>query len=326
MRNLNVAYACNDGYAMQTGISLISLFENNGHFEKITLYMISCGISQQNLDTIQMICERYGREMVVVNFKDIAYDLNISSIGRHIETIYAKVFFERIQGVSKMLYIDSDTIVAGRLDGIWNVDLTDCYMGMVQTPTGGDAKPLLGIPKENPFFNDGVALVNVFYCREHCLIEKCRKVIEDFNGNPPVLSEGCLNKVCQGHIYRLSPRYNMMAGLYQMLKLDMGYVQEILGYDMDDLRESFENPVIIHFLSGFYNRPWTKQCTHPLRGEFLKYKETSPWKDEPLINGAKLPIRLRLIGKMIDILGPRTTEKIRKLTKQKEIWKRLFYT
>ena len=313
MSNLKVAYACNDGYVMQTGISLISLFENNRHFGQITLYLISCGISQQNQDVIKMICEKYGREMIVVNFKDIAYDLNISATGRHIETIYAKIFFERIQGVSKMLYIDSDTIVAGRLDGIWNVGLADCYMGMVQTPTGDEAKPLLGIPERAPFFNDGMALVNVDYCREHHLIEKCSKVIADFNGNPPVLSEGCLNKVCQGHIYRLSPRYNMMAGLYQMMKLDMGYVQEILGYEMDDLRESFEHPVIIHFLSGFYNRPWTKRCTHPLRGEFLKYKALSPWKEEPLANGTKLPIRLQLINILMNVLGPRNIDRIKKM-------------
>ncbi len=101
-----------------------------------------------------------------------------------------------------------------------------------------------------------------------------------------------------------------------MMELDMEYVQEILGYEMDDLRESFEHPVIIHFLSGFYNRPWTKNCSHPLRGEFHKYKELSPWKDELLIS-AKLPIRLRVIGKMMEVLGPRATEKIRKLIKRR---------
>ena len=316
LQHLRVAYACNDGYIMQTGISLISLFENNRHFSDITIYMISCGITKNNLNEIEAICKKYGRNVQVVDFHSIAYDLNISAIGRHIETIYAKIFFERIGNIDKMLYIDSDTIIAGKLDGIWNTDLTDCYMGMVQTPTGGKAKPKLGIAQDAPFYNDGMALVNVSFCRQNGLIEKCLKVISDFNGEPPVLSEGCLNKVCQGHIKRLSPRYNMMAGVYQMMKLDMGYTRELFDYDSTDLKESFESPVIIHFLSGFYNRSWSKHCTHPLKGEFHKYKAMSPWRDVALTD-VRLPLRLRVIGTMMEVLGPRNTERIREIIKHK---------
>lgn len=309
---LNVSYACNDGYIMQTGISLISLFENNRHFDEITLYMISCGISQDNLNIIESICNQYDRKVKVINFKDIAYDLNISAIGRHIETIYAKIFFERIENVDRIIYIDSDTIVTGKLDGMWQADLTDSYMGMVETFTGRREKPKLGIPSDSPFYNDGMAIVNVSYCREHLLIEKCKKVIEQYYGNPPVLSEGVLNKVCLGHIFTLSPRYNMMAGLYQMIGRDVKYTADRVNYSLDELLDSYQNPVIIHFLAGFYNRPWTKHCTHPLRGEFIKYKMISPWKDYPL-SDTKLPMRLRAIGLLMDVLGPRKLDKMRRL-------------
>ena len=208
-----------------------------------------------------------------------------------------------------MLYIDSDTIVAGKLDEMWNANLEGYYMGMVQTTTGKEAKELLHIPEEAPFFNDGMALVNVKYCRENGLIDKCLKVIASFDGNPPVLSEGCLNKVCQGHILKLSPRFNMMSGIYQLLKRDMDYAAELLEYDKRDLKESLERPIIIHYLAGFYNRPWTKYCTHPLRDEFYKYKSISPWCEVPLTN-TKLPLRLRLIGKLIVFFGPRSASKI----------------
>ena len=312
---MNIAYACNDGYVMQTGISLISLFENNSHFGEIKVFIISSGISQSNLDILKSICDDYNRKMVVIKFKDIAYDLCISSIGRHIETIYAKVFFERIGEVDKIIYLDSDTIVADKLDDMWNINLEDFFMGMVQTTSGTDAKKMLGIPKETPFFNDGMAVVNVNYCRDHHLIEKSLKVIKEFKGNPPVLSEGCINKVCQGHIYKMSPRFNMMSGIYQLLKSDLKYAREILDYDIEDLRDSMEKPVIIHFLAGFYNRPWNKWCTHPLRFEFYKYKAMSPWKDDPLID-AKLPLRLRIIGIFVDCFGPKVSSRLRNCYKR----------
>ena len=36
--------------------------------------------------------------------------------------------------------------------------------------------------------------------------------------------------------------------------------------------EAIENPVIIHYLSGFYNRPWNLGSSHPMKDRYLFYK------------------------------------------------------
>lgn len=314
MNHLKVAYACNDGYISQTGISIISLLENNRDFRKITIYLISKGVSEDNKRQLSEMCLKYGRNFKVIEFNEIAYDLNISQIGRHIETIYAKIFFSRITDIDKILYIDSDTIINGSLKDLWCENLDGFYMGMVETYTGGDAKESLGLQKNSKFFNDGIAIVNVQYCREKKLIEKCIAEIAEYNGNPPVLSEGLLNKVCHGRIKSISPRYNMMAGLYMYLSLNPVYMKSKLSYSLDDLIKSYNNPVIIHFLSGFYNRPWTDSCTHPLKELFIKYKLLSPWANMPLTH-SPLPLRIRIIGRLLKAMGPHKFEFIHKLTK-----------
>ena len=314
MNRLKVAYACNDGYISQTGISLISLFENNKWFEEITVFLISKGISVSNKNILQEICKRYARQLQIIEFDDIAYDLNISQIGRHIETIYAKIFFSRIKGVDKLLYIDSDTIINGSLKELWQENLDGLYMGMVETYTGIEAKKALELPDNSKFYNDGVALVNVEYCRENNLIEKCIAGIASYNGNPPVLSEGLLNKVCNGKIKSLSPKYNMMAGLYMYLSMSAQYIQTKLSYTLSDLTESYQNPVIIHFLSGFYNRPWTDSCQHPLKELFTKYKDLSPWVNMPMIH-SPLPLKIRFLGRLLKAVGPKNFELINKLVK-----------
>lgn len=311
---MNIAYACNDGYVEQTGISIISLFENNTNASEINIYLISKGISTNNIYIINKICDKYKRNLIVVDFDSIAYDLNISNIGRHIETIYAKIFFSRIDNVDKIFYLDSDTIINGSLEDLWSTNLDGYYMGMVETYTGNDAKKKLGLQPHSKFYNDGVALVNVDYCRKHRLIEKCLNGIEEFNGNPPVLSEGLLNKVCYGKIKSLSPRYNMMAGLYQNLNLSIKYINTILDYTETDLLESYQKPVVIHFLSGFYNRPWLKSCTHPLKNKYIHYKKISPWANTPLRNG-QLPLKLRLLGHLLNIIGPRNFSRISRILK-----------
>ena len=308
---MNVAYSCNDYYIPQTGISMISLFENNKDVEEICVYIISKDVSKTNIDVLRKIAVFYHRRFVEVKFDSIAYDLNLSNTGRHIATIYSKVFFSRIEGVDKMVYLDSDTVVVGSLKELWDEKLENCYMGVVETnPTKFWRE--LGLKKGDRFFNDGMALCNVAYCRENNLIGKVLEVVDYFEGNPPTLSEGALNKVCYGKVKYISLKYNLMAGLLFLCNLDANYMSHVLHYSEEELRESCEHPIVIHYLTAFYNRPWFKNCSHPFKDEYLKYKALSPWKDDRLKEN-KLPLKLRLIGLCFRTIGVRNTENIRKI-------------
>lgn len=308
---MNIAYACDDNYIPQTGISMISLFENNKDATQIYVYLIAKDVSDDNVNLLKGIAENYHRNFVVVSFNDIAYDLDLSAIGRHIETIYAKIFFPRIEGVDKMIYLDSDTVVVGSLKELWEDDLDGYYMGVVATnPTKFYRE--LGLPKGDRFFNDGMAICNVDYCRKNDLIGKVLKVVDEFDGNPPTLSEGALNKVCYGKVKYISLRYNLMAGLLDLCSLDIKYMAKSLQYSEEDLRYSCEHPVVIHYLTAFYNRPWLTPCSHPYKDEFFKYKAMSPWNDKEL-EYKPLPLKLRMIHSCYSIFGLKTTDKLRKL-------------
>lgn len=310
---MNIAYSCNDYYIPQTGISIISLCENNKESDDINIYFIGKDVSPANVSLLRSITEDYGRHFIYIDFDTIAYDLNISTIGRHIETIYAKVFFTRIEGLDKIIYLDSDTIIDGSLEPLWNDDLSDVYMGAVQTFS--KMKKQLGIPEQAPFFNDGMAIVNVDYCRKHNLTEKVLEVVAEYNGNPPTLSEGALNKVCQGHVKYISLRWNCMAGILYFGRLNMKYLATKLDqYTEDDLKESCEHPVVIHYLTAFYNRPWFRPCTHPYKDRYYYYQAMSPWKAvKPTFK--PLPIRLKLIDFCFRLFGTKVISKIRKIRK-----------
>lgn len=308
---MNIAYACDNNYIPQTGISMISLFENNKDADSISVYLIAKDVSEDNVKLLKGITENYHRDFIVVNFGDIAYDLNLSAIGRHIETIYAKVFFPRIEGVDKMIYFDSDTVVVGSLKELWEEDLDGYYLGAVATnPTKFFRE--LGLPKGDRFFNDGMAICNVDYCRKNDFIGKVLQVVDEFDGNPPTLSEGALNKVCYGKVKYISLRYNLMAGLLDLCSLDLKYMAKSLQYSEEDLRYSCEHPTVIHYLTAFYNRPWLSPCTHPYKDEFFRYKAMSPWSDKE-IEYKPLPFKLRMIRLCYSILGLKITGKLRKL-------------
>lgn len=306
---MNIAYSCNDYYIPQTGVSMISLFENNKDVDDITVYLISKDVSKKNIKILREIAERYHRGFKEVKFDDIAFDLDLSNTGRHIATIYTKVFFPRIEGVDKMIYLDSDTVVAGSFKELWEDNLDGYYMGVVETLPTKFYKEL-GLPKGERFFNDGMAICNVDYCRKNNLIGQVLKVVEEFNGNPPTLSEGALNKVCYGKVKFISPRYNLMAGLLFLARLDARYMSTLLHYSKEELENSCSYPVVIHYLSAFYNRPWLAPCTHPYKDVYYKYQALSPWKDmEPKYQ--PLPKRIMMIKKCYEIFGPRLTNRLR---------------
>lgn len=306
---MNIAYSCDNAYVEQTGISLISLFENNKEEKEIVVYLISKGITKENIEILDSICKSYNRSLIVVKFEDICFDLPPCSVGRHLETIYAKVFFSRIEGLDKVLYLDSDVVVVGKLKPLWETDLSEKYMGVVET-TYTKGKKALGIPRSTPFFNDGVVLVNVDYCRENNLISKVIEQVNAFGGNPPVLSEGVLNKICGQNVKYISLRYNLISGNLYFGLYDYDYLFEQLHYEKEDLIDSCENPVIVHYIAGFYNRPWCKKCTHPFKEFYLYYKSISPWKDSPL-QDKDLSFKIKVAGLAYKVFGCRFIDKIR---------------
>lgn len=308
---MNISYSCNDFYIPQTGISMISLFENNKDVDSICVYLIATNVSEKNSKQLKAIADAYGRQFVCVDFDDIAYDLKLSDTGRHIATVYTKVFFSRLNGVDKMIYLDSDTVVVGSLKELWEEDFSDVYMGVVETFPSKHYKEL-GLPPNDRFFNDGMAICNVSYCRKNNLIGKVLKVVEDFNGNPPTLSEGALNKVCYGKVKYISPRYNLLSGILYSCNLNSKFLSSVLHYSEGELIDSCSHPVVIHYLSSFYNRPWFKGCCHPFKEEFYKYKSISPWKDMPLLS-KPLPLKLKMVDVCNKLFGLKNTTYIRKL-------------
>lgn len=46
--NLNVVYSSDDNYAQHVGVSLLSLLQNNQHFNNINIFLIENNLSSYN--------------------------------------------------------------------------------------------------------------------------------------------------------------------------------------------------------------------------------------------------------------------------------------
>lgn len=309
---INVAYSCNEAYIHHTGISVLSLLENNKHIPHITIFIIQKEVKEESIKLLTQIVEQYGRQIRIISFDDLCFDLKINSLGRHIETIYAKLFFTRIKNIDKIIYLDSDTIINGSLTDLWRLNIDDYMVAGVETYTV-DIKEKLGLLPEDKFINDGMALLNLKKMRSNGIEQKFLDFISKHSGNPPLLSEGTINETCRGSILSIHPKYNLLSGL--IMYKDRRYYENknlINYYSTEEIREAIENPIIIHFLSAFYNRPWDINCTHPLLERYLFYKSISPWKNVPLSNN-KISRRLRIIKLLFDFLPYKVFRMLRRI-------------
>lgn len=281
---MNIAYACDDNYIAHTGISIYSLLENNKSSVDIVIYLISVNISEENITKINTIVNRFDRKLVVIPFKQLCSKLKLSSVGRHIETVYAKLFFGNIEGINKIIYLDSDIIISDSLKEMWNIDLEDNYFGLVKTITKDYSKEL-NLEESELFYNDGVAIVNVDLLRKDAMESKFLAFIDSHNGNPPVLSEGTINVVCRNRIKTIPPKFNFGSSFFMYKNRSLNVLSHEKEYYPNQLiDEARKKPVVIHYLAGWFKRPWEIGCTHPLKNEYLKFKEKTVWKDEPLIS------------------------------------------
>jgi lipopolysaccharide biosynthesis glycosyltransferase len=157
---ISIAYSFDEAYIHHSGISILSLLENNRDIQNITIYIIHKDVRQSSLDLLISLINQYGRNYKIISFYDICIGLEISSIGRHIATIYSKLFFGRIEGIDKILYLDSDIIVNSSLKEFWETNLEENCVAGVATPTVSEKKRL-NLLKSDCFINDGVVLINL---------------------------------------------------------------------------------------------------------------------------------------------------------------------
>ncbi len=269
---IHAAYACDQAYAVQTAVSMASLCENN-RSEQIVLYLITDGIALESLNGIQTLVEQtYRQKLEIIPIGQLIGHLAIDVQGRHPRTVYAKLFLEEVCPSDRILYLDSDTIVAAPLAGLLSVCMEDAYIAGVKMPYTDKKKAGMGILPGIPYLCDGVLLLNLKKWRSDHMKDRCSEYIRSSLGHPPMLSEGTINYAAKGLVKVLPPEYNLMSGMLLWDAKQLAQLYRVSDYyTEDELLYARKHPVIVHYLNELYIRPWYKNSDHPYRELYLAY-------------------------------------------------------
>ncbi len=284
---MNVLYQSDNNYAAYMGVSICSLFENNKESDRITVYIIDDGIDDTNKEKLNILAERYLREIVFVNGEILLEDQDIVKTFAYTKFrknthSYFKMFIDRLipEFDGRVVYIDCDTLVKGDIRELETVDMQGKPIGMVQDSLVTSAKKSVGIRDEDRYYNSGVILIDVKRWKELGCSERILEHIRNVRTYGTV-DQDVLNVELHDEILTLPVRYNLQPVHkdYTYKQYSRVYRHREPYYTKDEIDKALSDPGILHFLRYIGESPWHAGNVHPYTPDFDRYLAISPWKD-----------------------------------------------
>lgn len=291
MNNKNIAhivYGSDDKFAEILGVSLVSLYENSKDMNEICVYILDSGISLENKKKLDSIPKKYGRKSLeYIVAKNISKELNIDvEMDRGSLSQYARLFVSSLlpQELERVLYLDCDIIINKSIKNLWTIDMRGKTIAALMDAFSKYYRSNIELQPNDIMFNSGVMLIDLNRWKEQKVEKRLMEFIIKHNGKIQQGDQGALNSILSKDTYCFEPRFNSVTIFYDFTYEEMmTYRKPPEFYSKDEIKLAVDEPVIIHFTTSFLSRrPWIEGCEHKYLDKWLKYKNLSPWKDEPL--------------------------------------------
>ncbi len=263
MRNpiIPIFYACDERFLKYTLVSLHSLIKNASPDRNYRVYILHTDISEEAQRNVGLsIPDNFGLifEDVSAYIRSIAHKLPLRDY--YSKTTYFRLFIADMHPeYEKAIYIDADTIVQGDLSDLFDVELSDNYLGacheqaMVQVEEYGDyVEKCVGVSRYN-YFNAGVLLLNCEAFRSHLLLYRFINVLGEYDFTV-TQDEDYLNLICKDRVLFLDQRWNT----------------EVFGEIPYPTGEAH----VLHYI--MFNKPWHyPDC--PCGNVYFRYAAETPY-------------------------------------------------
>lgn len=274
---IHILCCTDDGYAMQYGVMLTSLFETNLD-SSFHIWILSFGMSKENESRFQNFKTRYGSvniKIIYANASDYQF-CPLHEGEKYTRTGYLPLFASQLlpESVGKVLYLDGDLLINCHIEELWNTDINNKALAAVIDLDSEIQQKRL--KTTSTYFNSGVILFNLDYARVHNLVSKYveRLVYLDTHRDEFVLhDQDVLNYVCDGSTLILPAKYNI-----QMPLLLKDYESSQINKN-EVLRIIYNNSFILHFCYKTF-KPWdTHYINPPYTKLWRSFLKKSDWKN-----------------------------------------------
>lgn len=280
--------ACNidANFTQHCAVTLVSLFENNKDAD-ICVHIVAPDLPNKDQDILKSLATSYGNEVCFYfPSSDLLANFSIKKFGKRISmATYYRCMFSAIlpETVDKVLYLDCDIVILGDISEFWETDLTNYAVGCVED-IGYDDMERYDTLKYDPkysYFNAGVLLINLRYWRAHKVDEQCVQYFLAYPERIRYNDQDLLNALLHESKVFVPLKWNMQDAFYRY-----GIDRKVAHWP--DLKQERLHPVILHYTN---KKPWNYDSMHPLREEYYRYLDMTPWYGKRPLSSLKARIQ-----------------------------------
>lgn len=272
---INILCATDVSYVPYCGVMLTSVFESNKDSSVDVYILIDKPLPKKAQSKFASLAEKYNNKINYLQIdKSFLEKFPIKGMDYWSIATYYRLYATELlpSFVHRILYLDCDIIVDGKLDALWQTEMTDVAAGCV--PDIFDymsERPIrLGYPSHVGYFNAGVMLINVDYWREHNVGKQCLDFLASHYDVVEANDQDVLNAVLWNKKIQLPVTYN-----FQIQFLKINFYKELTKYQ-EDIDKARCHPVIIHYAAPI--KPWQMMYyKSPYKDVWSKYKRQSQW-------------------------------------------------
>ena len=276
---INVGCVANDKYAQHAGVMLCSLLENTKYRNKVKIFFVDSGLSQNNKNNLQFLVNSYGARVsfIKVNKKKFS---NLKICGHlGLETYYRFSLFDD-KNISRILYLDSDMVILDDISKLFSINFQEkIILAVKELAVSQDKIKSLNIPSNGSYFNAGLLLVD---CEQWRKKEITKKLILFMQKNSKKIEWGDqdgLNAILFRSWKELNPTWNVINNAY----FKYFFFSPAARYENFNRRKVgsiIHNARIIHYAGwGGEMKPWSPWLIHPRRSKYYFYLSKTPWSN-----------------------------------------------
>ena len=289
---MNVVFSSSDLYAKCTGIAIYSLLVTNIDLDKLNIYVLTTDMTIENQNKISNMVIRYGRTVCFIQagtlLKNAQVELGLTNFKGGLNT-YARAIANQVMpsDVDKALFVDSDIVFNGSLKGLEELKMDSTIIAgvpeamlMTKSVCYEDVELLEQCPN---YVNYGVVYVNLKNWRRFNGDEMIKQCVLSYKKRFHIAEQSIMNLTFKNYTEIIPYRYNfytMLHGVSYEVLLKRYPRRNI--FEKLELQDAAENPIIIHFVGDYFNRPWYKDNICRYKDTYEKYYKSSPWGDEAL--------------------------------------------
>ncbi len=290
-----VLCAADQRYVMPLAVTLVSAAQNLCSGTALQVWLVDGGIPESSMAMLKESIADWPIELNVVH--PAGTDLRDLSVSHHIShTAYLRLLADRWvpQELDAIIYLDSDLVVRGSLDDLWEESLDgNCCMAVPDiacpwvdarrasvnfrrsSPYLAVIRPVPnyrdhGLDGDEAYFNSGVMVMNLQAWRDQRLGEQMLECLRTHRENVWCWDQYALNCVLADRWKKLPARWNVGAHAWE-------YPSTVHApIDQAEFHEMLTNPAIIHFTTEW--KPWDYGSNHPFRELFYEYLDMTAWK------------------------------------------------